>query len=637
MGRFHYDHLDWHDVIFAIMNIMKSLRYLFFVPLLYMLTACTGPIVQKCAPGHLNLPDCPPVNAVNDESTNELYALRTWKPADELSIDAVSFGEQAEIPINNARTKVLGPSQNDALMSLAAKLWLIENAKHTVDVTYYIFKRDKVGYAILGALCNAVKRGVDVRMMVDSLGSFHPTHSELRALETCAEDAGFMRNAEGKVTTKKARVQVVIFNSLLKLEFNRRSHDKLLVVDGSFPSRAAVMTGGRNISLDYYGINDDGSKDPTAFRDLEILIRGVDQNGKAEAAGIGRVSEGYYTLLFLHKGNRRIWPVEDDDDSNISRDTYIEQRKQAQLSLKFLKDHPEIKKRFDAMPQYMSQGFHHSKIRLSHQLSNLTATNVSTNAKELVEKNPNSIMYLIAKMRSEAKKQGVVGKKLRIISPYLFIGKYLDEEGNVVYDSVVEIHKFLNKHPDTKLEIITNSVMTGDNIFTQAMIDIDMVPRLLLTPELYKAWQSDLEEGEFNPAVVESQEWQKLINHPQIFIYQTGKLDSVYIKQDGVHYGKLHAKFIIGDQVGFVGTSNFDYRSNLHNNEMGFFYHDQGLRDDLIKQFEILKAISYRWGSPEWLQMRKALIEGDSDKAGAVRKQRRTFKYIRTLGLEYLM
>jgi phosphatidylserine/phosphatidylglycerophosphate/cardiolipin synthase-like enzyme len=97
-----------------------------------------------------------------------------------------------------------------------------------------------------------------------------------------------------------------------------------------------------------------------------------------------------------------------------------------------------------------------------------------------------------------------------------------------------------------------------------------MVPRLLLTPELNQAWQSGLEEGEFNPAVVESEQWKKLINYPQIFIYQIGKLDSV-ILGGKENYGKLHAKFIIGENVGFIGTSNFDYRSNLYNNEMGFF------------------------------------------------------------------
>ena len=498
---------------------------------------------------------------------------------------------------------------------------------------YYIFARDEVGYAVLGALCNAVKRGVDVRMMVDSLGSFHPTHDELRALETCAEDAGFMRNADGKVTTTRARVQILIFNSVAKFQFNRRSHDKLLVVDGGFADKAAVMTGGRNASLDYYGINADGSEDPTAFRDLEILLR-ADQQSKYEEAHVGRVADMYYTLLFLHKGNRRIRPVEDHEE--VHEATYKRQRKISQESLAFLKSHPQIRQYLDDMSQYMNQGFHNSRVRLSHQLSNLEGTEVSTHAKELIEKNPNSIMYLLAKLEEAAKKKGKYGRVVRIVSPYLFIGRYEDAEGNVVYDGVKEVHDFLGENPDVRLEVITNSVMTGDNVFTQAIIDMDMMPRLLLTTELQKEWLSGLEEGELNPAVVESDEWKTLVMHPQIFVYQTGGLDSVELGKDK-HYGKLHAKFIVGENVGFIGTSNFDYRSNLYNNEMGFFYQDNDLRDDLIKQFDSLKATSYRWGSPQWLQMRRELMESDSKKAGAARRQRGLYKTIRGLGIEYLI
>jgi phosphatidylserine/phosphatidylglycerophosphate/cardiolipin synthase-like enzyme len=614
---------------------MINVRLFLLLTLIIILSACASPGIQQCEPGTQNLPDCPPAYAVNDEAIKKIYAERTWTPPSELTIDPIEFGEQAEIPINRARTKVLGPSQDDAVRSLAAKLWLIENAEHTVDVMYYIFARDKVGYAILGALCNAVKRGVDVRMMVDSLGSFHPSHSELRALETCAQEAGFMRNADGKVTTTRARVQVVIFNSIAKFQFNRRSHDKLLVVDGGFPSKAAVMTGGRNVSLHYYGLNADGSEDPTAYRDLEILLR-VDQQSKDEKAHVGRVTEYYYTLLFLHKGNRRLRPLKDNVGSELRTHTYKRQREKSQESLAFLKKHPQIRQHLDDMPQYMNQDFHNSKVRLSHQLGNLEGTEVSTHAKELIEKNPNSIMYLIAKLEMEAKKSGEIGEVLRVISPYLFVGKYKDANGNVIYDGVKEVHDFLHDHPEVRLEIIMNSVMTGDNIFTQAIIDMDMVPRLLLTPELQEAWLSDLEEGEFNPAVVESDKWKKLVMHPQIFVYQTGGLDSVELGKDK-NYGKLHAKFIVGENVGFVGTSNFDYRSNLHNNEMGFFYQDDDLRDDLIKQFDILKAASYRWGSPEWLQMRRELMESDSKKAGAARRQRGLYKKIRFLGVEYLM
>ncbi len=236
---------------------MLYMRITTLVCLALMVGACAPLEVKKqCPPGTQNLPDCPPADAVNDEGVNKLYTSRTWLPPDKQTMDPIKAGNEAQVPVNKARAKVIGPTYDEALHSLAAKIWLIENAEHTVDVMYYIFATDPVGYAVLGALCNAVKRGVDVRIMVDSLGSMRPAHNELRALETCGEEAGFMRNAQGQITTKKARVQVVIFNAITKFQFNRRSHDKLLVVDGHIPEKAAVMTGGRNISLDYYGIKE---------------------------------------------------------------------------------------------------------------------------------------------------------------------------------------------------------------------------------------------------------------------------------------------------------------------------------------------------------------------------------------------
>lgn len=615
---------------------MYFLRSIPLAVLALLLFACAGPPTYQCPAGTQNLPDCPPANAVNDENINKLFVSRTWLPPRKLTIDPIKMGKEAQIPVNRARTKVLGPTQDDALNSLAAKLWLIENAEHTVDVMYYIFKRDTVGYAVLGALCNAVQRGVDVRIMVDSLGSMHPSHSELSALETCAEDAGFMRNENGQLTTKKARVQVVIFNALSNFHFNRRSHDKLLVVDGHHPKKAAVMTGGRNISLDYYGINADGSPDPTAFRDLEILIR-ASPAAKKEEITVGSATEIYYTLLFLHKGNKRLRPIEQDDDSGIGQydDLYSKELEKSQQSLAFLKSQPEIKKRMQAMPNYMIKGFRDSKVRLSHQLSNLTSTEVTTNVRENLVRNPNSILYITHKLLDEAKRTGESSGTLRIVSPYLFVGKYYDADGNVTYDGAKETLEYLRDNPDVRIEIITNSVMTSDNFFTQAIIDMDMAPRLLLTPDMRKVWRSKMEKGEFNPEVVESAEWKKLINHPQIFIYQTGKLDSVYLGGK-THYGKLHAKYIMGEKLGFIGTSNFDYRSNLYNNEMGFFFQDPQLIKDLNEVFEWLKATSYRWGSSEWLKMRKELMTSDSKKASPARKQRGLYKTMKGLGIIYL-
>ena len=617
----------------------KPEKFFFKITLLIatlLLVACAGPQVRECPVGTQNLPNCPPLNAVNDGDINDLYTSSTWIPPRKLPIDPIKMGEDAKVPVNEALAKVIGPTFDDALTSLAVKIWMIENAQHTVDVVYFIFERDRVGYALLGALCNAVRRGVDVRIMVDSLGSMHPSHDELRALETCANEAGFMRNAKGQVTTKKARVQTVIFNALSKFQFNRRSHDKLLVVDGRFPDKAVVITGGRNISLDYYGIKEDGSQDPAAFRDLEILVRG-NQANQGERATVGAVSEAYYTLLFLHKGNKRLYPLEDDDDDVYPiSEAYSREREKSQDNLAFVKSLPEIKKRLEGMPRYMSEEFRNSEVRLAHQLSNLTARDVTTKALENIERNPNSIMYLINKIAEKRFEEGVVSGTIRMVSPYIFTYRYYNEAGDIVYDEAQEILKLLRDNPDITMEVITNSVMTSDNFVTQSMIDIGMVPKFLLTPELQEVWRSDKQEGELNPQVVESEEWKKLINHPQIFIYQTGKLDSVLLGRSK-HYGKLHAKFILGEQVGFIGTSNFDYRSNLYNTEMGFFFRSPELRQDLLEEYDWLKSNSYRWGTPEWLQMRRDLMEADTKKSGPARNQRSIYKSIKAFGVEYLM
>ena len=192
---------------------------------------------------------------------------------------------EADIPIVNADGLILGATSESAMDSLAAKIWMIENAEHTVDLVYYIFRLDLAGYAMIGAMCNAVHRGVDVRFMVDAVGSLSTSKTTLRALELCEERAGFMRNADGELTDRRARIQVAIFNAVTNLQGspNRRSHDKFLVKDGLFADKAFMMTGGRNISNEYYGFTEDGEIDPHTYRDSDILYSIRRDYGRAKS------------------------------------------------------------------------------------------------------------------------------------------------------------------------------------------------------------------------------------------------------------------------------------------------------------------------------------------------------------------
>ena len=120
-----------------------------------------------------------------------------------------------------------------------------------------------------------------------------------------------------------------------------------------------------------------------------------------------------------------------------------------------------------------------------------------------------------------------------------------------------------------------------------------------------------------------------------MFIYQTGKLDASELA-GSKEYGKLHAKMLLEDDIGFVGTSNFDYRSRLFNNEMGFFFKDNDLAADCNKAFDALRDNSLRWGSPEWLEMRRLLMEQSGIKSMGLRQQRLLYKTLRATGMHWL-
>lgn len=614
------------------MNLITfTIRLALLFTTVLLLTACAAtPRQQACPAGTRNLPDCPPLSAIDDPEINQLYESRTWLPPKEIELDLIELGKQAEIPVQHARTKFLGPTDHAAIDSLAVKLWMIESAEHTIDFTYYIFKTDLVGYAMLGAMCNAVQRGVDVRVTVDSVGSISGgSHPALRALETCVDQAGFMRNSAGQLTTKKARVQVVIFNAVSKLKNpNRRSHDKLLIKDGSFENKSAVITGGRNISLDYYGIRADGTHDPDSFRDAEILIRS-NETAVEEDLTVGELSETYSSLLFLLHLNKRIKPVRSDSNNQM----YQRERSRSRDALEKLKSYEYFRPHLEEMSGYMNSGFHDSEVRLAHELGNLTDTQVVTDVAGNQERNPNSIMTVLAEIGEEKRD----ARSVRIVSPYLFLAEYKNKDGKIVNDEAEGFRQWLAEHPDATLEIITNSVLTSDNFPAQSVIDMETAPRLYLPPEMREQWQKLKGKDEMTSELVNSEKWRELVSNPRLKVYETGRLDSIKLGHGERNFGKLHAKFFLSEDFGFIGTTNFDYRSRLYNNEMGFFFLDPGLASDVHASFDELISNSYLWGSPEWFQLRREVVNLKGTKGRTTKNQRSWYKLFKNTGIIWLL
>lgn len=115
----------------------------------------------------------------------------------------------------------------DRMTAFPEMLQAISSAQSTIGLSTYIFGNDSVGREFVAALSAAKKRGVDVRVLVDDVGSRYSWPKILRELDR--HDISFEK-------FHPRRLPWVFLHA------NIRNHRKLLVVDG-----AIGFTGGMNI------------------------------------------------------------------------------------------------------------------------------------------------------------------------------------------------------------------------------------------------------------------------------------------------------------------------------------------------------------------------------------------------------
>jgi putative cardiolipin synthase len=147
--------------------------------------------------------------------------------------------------------------------ALLLRLHLIRAARESIDLQTYIFAPDEAGRLILAELLAAARRGVRVRLLADQLFSL-PDEALLAAL---AVGHRHLSVRLYNPTFRRARTTAPEFAAGILCcfrDFNRRMHNKLLVVDG-----ALALLGGRNVQNRYF------DWDPAFnFRDREILLSG---------------------------------------------------------------------------------------------------------------------------------------------------------------------------------------------------------------------------------------------------------------------------------------------------------------------------------------------------------------------------
>ena len=126
----------------------------------------------------------------------------------------------------------------------------IMSARETINIMFFIVKNDETGRQFIDALTQKAREGVEVRLLLDSMGSRQINDRVLRDFL----DAGGKR---AYFFPRKL--------NLVNFDFNYRNHRKLAVIDGIIG-----YTGGFNIAREYMGLK----KKFGYWRDTHIRITG---------------------------------------------------------------------------------------------------------------------------------------------------------------------------------------------------------------------------------------------------------------------------------------------------------------------------------------------------------------------------
>ena len=169
------------------------------------------------------------------------------------------------------------------------RLALIDSAKHSIDMQYYVWFGDTAGRILVKRLLDAADRGVKVRILVDDLS-------------TMLRDAGTvsLRDNAAAMTDAHLNMEIRLFNpwkdrtlagrigeSIIELgRVNQRMHNKSMIVD----NQAAIL-GGRNVGNEYMGLNAGFN-----FHDLDVI-------------GIGPVARQASAVFDLYWNSDWVMPV----------------------------------------------------------------------------------------------------------------------------------------------------------------------------------------------------------------------------------------------------------------------------------------------------------------------------------------
>ena len=175
--------------------------------------------------------------------------------------------QDQSVDVDGNRLTVLaeGPERLDALLGM------IDRARQSVRLLYYIYTNDMSGTLVYEAMERALDRGVTVSLLIDGFGANIPDEY---FLPLTAKGLKFCR-----------------FHPTFGRRYLIRNHQKMALTDGETED-SRVLIGGFNIEDSYFGTVEDG-----AWRDLGLIVDGP---------AAGRLQPYYDSLIdwAMKKGSR---------------------------------------------------------------------------------------------------------------------------------------------------------------------------------------------------------------------------------------------------------------------------------------------------------------------------------------------
>ena len=188
------------------------------------------------------------ITSIAHEQVNNLSEIKNINSLYEDNIQLIT------LLLNNSNAVVTVGNKVDILhdgnMTFESVISAIENAQSFIHLEYYIFADDNIGRRIIDILKRKAQSGIEVRMIVDDVGSWElktPFYKEM--WNSNIYIYSFLRVHFPKLTSK----------------INYRNHRKIIIVDGK-----VGFVGGLNIADRYIS----GNKKLGIWRDTHLRIEG---------------------------------------------------------------------------------------------------------------------------------------------------------------------------------------------------------------------------------------------------------------------------------------------------------------------------------------------------------------------------